>query len=34
MNMSESTDEDRERPKIETQVAFNGDFKEEEEDER
>lgn len=28
--MSETADEDRERPNIETQVAFNGDFDEDE----
>ena len=31
--MRESTDKDRERPTIATQVAFKGDFNEENEDE-
>lgn len=30
--MSKSDDEDRERPNIEAQVAFKGDFNDEEED--
>lgn len=29
--MSESTEDGRERPEIETQVAFKGDFEEEDE---
>lgn len=32
IDMSKSTDEERERPDIEAQVAFNGDFNDEEED--
>lgn len=32
INMSESDDDDRERPDIETQVAFKGDFDADEDD--